>query len=86
MTGENPSDYLFHNPLLGNFLNSSALSGLKGGDSGERADYPYIEQDVPYIDWSWYLWRAYHTFNEIEICAEHTAWGAYPVMIKVIWP
>jgi hypothetical protein len=36
----------------------------------------YIEQDVPYIDWSWYLWRAaYHAINEIEIYAEHSAWA-----------
>ena len=34
----------------------------------------YIEQDVPYIDWSWYLWRAaYHAINETEIYAEHSA-------------
>ena len=36
----------------------------------------YIEQDVPYIDWSWYLWRAYKAMNEIEIYAEHSAWAA----------
>jgi hypothetical protein len=45
----------------------------------------YIEQDVPYIDWSWYLWRAYHGGNEVEIHAQHRPWGSYTVMIKIIW-
>ena len=46
----------------------------------------YIEQEVPYIDWSWYLRVAYHAHNQVEICAEHSSWGAYRVVIKIQWP
>lgn len=46
----------------------------------------YLEQDIPYIDWGWYLWRAYYACNEVEIYGEHSAWGAYSVIIRIIWP
>ena len=42
----------------------------------------YIEQDIPYIDWAWYLWHAYHGENEIEVEGILTAWGAYSVISK----
>jgi hypothetical protein len=46
----------------------------------------YVEQDVPLIDWPWYLWRAYHTGNEVEIHAQHRPRASYTVTIKIIWP